>query len=159
MKIFLFGPSGAGKTTIGKKLSKQFNIPFFELDKIFWNFQNNKSITNIQQRTTLIKELLQNNQNRIIEWLYRQNRLDSIIKKADQIYIIQPNRLLIDIRIIYRTIKRMIWIEKSERKSSRALLFNFIKNNHNWQFAKIHLVEFQKRIKKLSYSGKIIKKS
>jgi shikimate kinase len=34
MKIFLIGFMGAGKTTIGKELSRKMHIPFFDLDHI-----------------------------------------------------------------------------------------------------------------------------
>jgi adenylate kinase family enzyme len=38
-RILLFGPGGAGKTTMAKRLSKTLGIPFVELDKIFWDRQ------------------------------------------------------------------------------------------------------------------------
>lgn len=32
--IVLIGPMGAGKTTLGKKLSKEFDLPFFDTDRL-----------------------------------------------------------------------------------------------------------------------------
>jgi shikimate kinase len=34
MKIYLIGLPGCGKSTIGRKLAKQLNMPFFDLDKV-----------------------------------------------------------------------------------------------------------------------------
>ena len=36
MKINIIGTSGSGKTTFGKKLAEILDIPFLELDAIFW---------------------------------------------------------------------------------------------------------------------------
>jgi len=34
MKIFLVGPPGAGKSTIGRQLSQMFNVPFYDVDEV-----------------------------------------------------------------------------------------------------------------------------
>src|SRR5690606_42155983 len=33
-RIFLIGPMGAGKTTIGKRLAQQLALPFYDSDKV-----------------------------------------------------------------------------------------------------------------------------
>ena len=33
-KIYIIGPVGSGKTTLAKHLSKKYNIPYYELDKV-----------------------------------------------------------------------------------------------------------------------------
>ena len=33
-KIYIIGPVGSGKTTLAKCLSKKYNIPYYELDKV-----------------------------------------------------------------------------------------------------------------------------
>ena len=45
-KIYLVGPMGSGKTTIGRLLAKQMNLPFFDIDKLIVN-QEKMSITDI----------------------------------------------------------------------------------------------------------------
>lgn len=37
MKICIVGPSGAGKTTLSKKLEKELNISAYAFDGIYWN--------------------------------------------------------------------------------------------------------------------------
>ncbi len=45
-RIFLFGMPGSGKTTLGKKLSNQLDLPFFDLDDIIVK-SSGKSINQI----------------------------------------------------------------------------------------------------------------
>ena len=37
-KIYIIGPVGSGKTTLGKKLAKDLNIKHYELDQITWKY-------------------------------------------------------------------------------------------------------------------------
>ena len=36
-KIYIIGPVGSGKTTLSKKLSNNYNIKRYELDKVVWD--------------------------------------------------------------------------------------------------------------------------
>lgn len=36
MKIYLFGASGAGATTLGQALAPQLNVPYFDADTFYW---------------------------------------------------------------------------------------------------------------------------
>jgi len=149
MKIYIFWKSWSGKTTIWKELSNVLKIDFFELDKMFWDFKKDISISNKVERANIINNLLKNN-NWIIEWLYRQDWLDKVISDSDYIFYINRNDLIIDIQIIKRFIKRIVWLEKSERKSSFKLIYEFLKDNHSWRFEKNHLKEFNSRLIKLN---------
>ena len=37
MKIYIIGPSGAGKTTLATTLAQKYNTKFYELDKIVYD--------------------------------------------------------------------------------------------------------------------------
>ena len=37
MRVLIIGRPGSGKTTIGKKISKKFNIPSYTMDEIYWD--------------------------------------------------------------------------------------------------------------------------
>lgn len=70
MNIFLIGPMGAGKSTIGKKLSVLLDMPFLDSDQII-AARHGLSITDIfklfgvsyfrQQEALVISDLLRNN--------------------------------------------------------------------------------------------------
>ncbi len=35
-KLLIFGPCGSGKSTTGRVLSKKYNVPFLEIDHMYW---------------------------------------------------------------------------------------------------------------------------
>lgn len=41
-KIYIIGPCGSGKTTFATKLSKLYNIKYYELDKVSWMMKMDK---------------------------------------------------------------------------------------------------------------------
>ena len=36
MRINVLGTSGSGKTSVAKRIAKKLNIPYVELDELFW---------------------------------------------------------------------------------------------------------------------------
>ncbi|ACJ42525.1 AAA family ATPase [Acinetobacter baumannii] len=49
MKICIVGPSGAGKTTLSKKLEKELNISAYAFDGIYWNLSGTVFIKNSEE--------------------------------------------------------------------------------------------------------------
>ncbi|EHU1559221.1 AAA family ATPase [Acinetobacter baumannii] len=49
MKICIIGPSGAGKTTLSKKLEKELNISAYAFDGIYWNLSGTVFIKNSEE--------------------------------------------------------------------------------------------------------------
>ena len=37
MKIYVVGPVGSGKSTLAKRISKELDILYVELDSVIWN--------------------------------------------------------------------------------------------------------------------------
>ena len=48
-QIFLIGPMGSGKSTMGRLLAKKLGLPYFDLDKLIED-QEKMSISNIFQK-------------------------------------------------------------------------------------------------------------
>ena len=49
MKICIVGPSGAGKTTLSKKLEKELNISAYAFGGIYWNLSGTVFIKNSEE--------------------------------------------------------------------------------------------------------------
>nr|WP_249409710.1 AAA family ATPase [Acinetobacter baumannii] len=45
----MVGPSGAGKTTLSKKLEKELNISAYAFDGIYWNLSGTVFIKNSEE--------------------------------------------------------------------------------------------------------------
>ena len=60
MKIHLLGPSGSGTSTIGKDLSKLYDISYFDSDDIFWKKTDPPFTTkrDILERQKLLEEIV-----------------------------------------------------------------------------------------------------
>ncbi len=55
--IMIIGPSGGGKTTLGKTLSKVLDYPFFDVDEYIWRFDTPELYTVMYSREEKISRL------------------------------------------------------------------------------------------------------
>ena len=62
-RIFLIGYMGAGKTTVGKALSKELDIPFYDLD---WYIENRRRKTVPQIFAEVGEEGFRNNEHNML---------------------------------------------------------------------------------------------
>ena len=122
MKIHIIGGSGTGKSYIADILSKQFKVPHFDLDDIFWD--NNSQYYGIKmpinRRTKLLEKILQE-ENWIIEGVYYKWLEDSF-KKADYIFILNVSTWVYKYRIILRFLKRKVGSAKGNKETIESLI-------------------------------------
>lgn len=121
MKIYIFGGPGSGKTTIARKLSNEFNIPFFELDKLLYKVVDEKNKKIEEEKRKLIIKYFIKKDNWITEGVYRQDWLDLILKEADFVFILVVPKHIRNWRTTSRTLKRILGIEKSFHESNIKL--------------------------------------
>ena len=57
-KIYIIGPVGSGKTTLARKLSKEYNIASYELDKIVWDDDNGNIKRSDEEIKILFNEII-----------------------------------------------------------------------------------------------------
>lgn len=138
-KIYIVGGPGSGKTYISKVLSKKINIPFFELDNIFWKdvgkytqkedaFVRDKKFIEIISRDSWVVE------GSYYKWV------DEGFKRADIIVILKISKTVSIIRTIIRSLRERF---NGKRKESLYSLYRMLKWGMGYD-KKIIPVIFQK---------------
>ncbi|CAG9419099.1 AAA family ATPase [Providencia alcalifaciens] len=103
MKICIIGISGAGKTTLAQKLSKEFSLPAYGYDEIYWDKSQMEYVKNPQDKIKSLVADIKSQDNWIVEGAY-DKRLAPFF--ADSSFII---RLKIPYRVCaFRVIKRFL---------------------------------------------------
>lgn len=119
MKILIIGIVASGKTTLAKRLSKELNYNYYEIDSIVHDDINKRKRTPKEQEKILNK--ICKNKNWIIEGTLRTN-LYNILNKSDQIIYLDIPLKIRKKRIFIRYIKQKLKIEKCNYKPSIKLL-------------------------------------
>ncbi len=121
MKIHIIGCSGSGKTYLAKALSKKYNIPHFDLDDIQWD--NNAQGYGVkmppEKRNALLQEILSNSE-WVIEGVYYK-WVQQSFDKADIIYVLDMPKYLYKNRIIIRSIKRKLGIQRGKKETLKSV--------------------------------------
>lgn len=125
MKILIVGTVGTGKTTLAKKLSKQYKIKYYEIDSIVHDDKNNGRKRTIDEQNDIIKKI-NKNEDWIIEGVLRKN-LEYLLELADKIIYLNIPKYKRNIRILTRFIKQNLRIEKANYKPDLKMLKNMYK--------------------------------
>lgn len=130
MKIHIIGGSGTGKSYIAEQISKQYEIPHFDLDDIYWDNESKSYGTKmpIDKRTAKLNEIL-TNENWIIEGVF-YDWLNDSFASADYIFILRTKPFVYNYRIIKRFIRRKLGIEKSKKETLKSLKDLLVWTNH-----------------------------
>lgn len=89
MKILIKGPAGSGKSTLGKILSRYYNIPVLHLDSVYWlpEWKNRSD----EEFNEIVLKFMNDNESWIIEGNYTRIA-PSRDQEADTTYILDYNR-------------------------------------------------------------------
>lgn len=139
MKILIIGTVGTGKTTLAKKLSKQYKIEYYEIDSIVHDDDNGGVKRTIEQQNEIINEIDKNN-NWIIEGVLRNNLL-YLLDIADKIILLDVNRIKRNKRILIRYIKQKLKLEQVNYTPSLKMLKNMYKWSNKYNKNKKDLME------------------
>lgn len=124
-KIYIIGPVGSGKTTLAKKLSSNMSIKMYELDKIVWDDAKGNTRRNSKTILKIFNKILKED-SWIIEDVGRSIFAEGL-KKADMVYYISLNPIIIYKRCILRWLKQKIGLETYNYKPTLKSLVEMLK--------------------------------
>ena len=122
MKIHIIGCSGSGKTYLAKALSDKYSIPHFDLDDIQWdNTSDSYGVKMpVEKRNALLNKILSNDA-WIIEGVY-YSWVEQSFEDADRIFVLDMPEYICKWRIIRRSVKRKMGIEKGKKETFKSVI-------------------------------------
>ncbi len=121
MKIHIIGCSGTGKTYLAKFFAEKYSIPHFDLDDIQWdNSAESYGVKMpVEKRASLLQGILSNT-DWVIEGVY-YSWVQQSFEEADIIYVLDMPKYLYKSRIIKRSIKRFLGLEKGKKETFKSI--------------------------------------
>ena len=121
MKIHIIGCSGTGKTYLAKFFATKYNILHFDLDDIQWdNSSENYGVKMpVEKRAKLLQAMLSQDE-WVIEGVY-YSWVQQSFEEADKIYVLDMPKYIYKSRIIKRSIKRFLGIEKGKKETLKSI--------------------------------------
>ncbi len=152
MKLLIIGPVASGKTYLARKLSKELNIKYFEIDSIVHDDLNKVKRT-VEEQNVIINKIDNENEEWILEGTLRKN-LNYLLDLADKIIYLEVPVKIRKRRILFRFIKQKLNIEKCNYKPTMEMLKLMYKWTNDFENKR---EEFEKIL--LKYNNKIIKEN
>ncbi|MCQ2562441.1 MAG: hypothetical protein MJ158_02400 [Alphaproteobacteria bacterium] len=159
-RIHIIGAPGSGKTTYAKKLAKTLNLPLYHLDEIYHDNSGKHSRKRSESERTAMAQEFASTQNWVSEGASFSDWVNPVLKRATEIHIVSPARIIRIYRQIKRYIKRKLGIEHSTYKETLHGLWNGIEWTWNYDrnTLPIILAKISKRTKIYKICGNKIKK-
>jgi adenylate kinase family enzyme len=126
-KIYIVGIVASGKTTLAKKLSKQSNIPYYELDCVIHHKTALGRYKRTPEQQVEVLKSIDHEEDWIIEGTYRES-CHCLLDMADKIIFLDTPLWKRNYRIFLRYIKQRLRLEKCHYKSD----FKMLKLMYKW---------------------------
>lgn len=123
MRIYIMGSTGSGKSTLAKKLSKKYNIDYYELDKLVYYRDDITKHRTDEEIEKDFDEILEK-ESFIIEDIGRKRFIRGR-DVVDKIYYIKPSKMTIYNQMIKRWVKQR---QGKEDYNVKPTIKNFFKN-------------------------------
>lgn len=115
MRIRIIGGCGSGKTYIAKLLSEKLGIPHYQTDNLVWDRTTNTKFPE-EVRDRMLQEIVDKDE-WIIEGVHHRWGQSSFLE-ADYVFIIEPDRIIQNIRTVKRFIKTRLGLEQANYKQT-----------------------------------------
>lgn len=145
MKIYVVGPVGSGKSTLEKRISKELDILYVELDSVIWNNDIKRDVLDVQKKFNKILE----SDNWVIEDVGRDVFSRSVVL-ADVVIYLNINRIVLGERIIKRWFLQRVGLEYSPYEVNFKMLIKMFKwRNLGLRKRKKYLSDLERNAKRL----------
>jgi len=161
-KIYILGSVGSGKTTFAKRLSKELNVSYYELDNLVWEYHPDGDIRRSEEESERLFLEILNHENWIIENVGR-SFFDKGFEEADTIIYLNISKRVLYKRVLLRWIKQNLRIEKAPYKTDIKMLMQMFawvdKELNNSKLNKLHPykekleVLNEKQVKRYKYNS------
>ena len=126
MKIDIIGSVASGKTTLAKKISSKYQVPYYEKDNIVWErTQNGDKKRTPEERDTLFNKIIASD-NWIVEGSPRKSLKESF-ESCEYIILLDERTIIRLVRVFRRWILQRVGKEKYNSKPTLKFLFCNIK--------------------------------
>lgn len=126
MKIDIIGSVASGKTTLAKKISLNYKVPYYEKDNIVWErTANGDKMRTPEERDALFQQIIASN-NWIVEGSPRKSLRESFAC-CEYIVVIDERTTIRLFRVLKRWILQRIGKEKYNSEPILKFLFYNIK--------------------------------
>ncbi|CEG26171.1 AAA family ATPase [Bacillus sp. B-jedd] len=133
MKIRIIGSVGSGKTTLARLLSRQLDIPFYELDNVVRERLPSGDRRRTEEEMGECLDEILHMDSWIIEGVHNENWTYETFRQADvQVYLDPPYSTRI-YRITSRFILQKLGLEKANYKVTNDMLFKMFKWNRHFE--------------------------
>ena len=143
MKMYIVGPPGSGKTTLAKKLSEEEKIPYYELDLIVFDDDNDHERRSDQEIKAMFDEIIKKE-----EWIIEdvgRSKFRKAFDLADVIYYLKFSKWQIRKRIFRRWKNQRKGIEKYNYPPTVSQLIDMFKVADSYFFKEKEKLELLKK--------------
>lgn len=123
-KIYIIGSVASGKTTLAVHLSNKLNIKSYELDKIIYD-DDNGNVKRTEEEVKYLFNKIINKKAWVIEDVGREI-FASGVQKADVVYYLKVNKIIIYKRCLTRWLKQRHNLETYNYKPTLKSLFQML---------------------------------
>ncbi|MCT2536313.1 DNA topology modulation protein FlaR [Aquibacillus koreensis] len=128
-KVHIIGSVGSGKTTLAKKLSSRFQIPFYELDNVVWIRKESGDLKRTEEQRMQYLNTIIGMDCWIIEGVHNEDWVAESFKQADLIIFLDTKYTIRTYRIVRRFLLQKIGLEKSNYKPTLTIFKKMFKWN------------------------------